>query len=300
MSAPKHSPIIAFAGKGGVGKTTCAAATALYSALQGRKILALSTEATPSLSHIFQATPSDVPVRAADGLYFIEIGAAQARQMWEKKFGRDVYQVFSSFVDIGYPEYVDFMASVLPGLSEEFIVDYIRELSDAGDWDAIVWDTAPLGQTLALLQTPALLTRHLRLAPRIYTRFKAGAGTGEKILDIIRRWEELSAADVSFLCNGVEFNVVAIPEALAVKQLDDILVEMDKYGLKVNRLIINNVVQTSDSDFLRRKADQQSIYLKQLNDKYRRLQICRVPLFPHEISGCETLFKVAEALYTTD
>jgi arsenite-transporting ATPase len=300
MSTPKQATITAFAGKGGVGKTTCAAATALHSATQGYKTLVLSTDATPSLSHIFQMAPSDVPVRAADGLYFLEIGATQARQMWEKKFGRDVYQVFSSFVDLGYPEYVDFMATVLPGLSEEFMVDYIRELSSAGSWDAIVWDTAPLGQTLALLQTPALLMRHLRLAPRIYTKLKAGEGTRETILDIIRRWEDLSAADVSFLRNCVELNIVAIPEALAVNQLDEILAELHKYSLRVKRLIINNVIQSPDSDFLRLKAGQQQSYLKQMHAKYGRFHLSRVPLFPHEIKGRETLLKVAGALYLTD
>ncbi|MDD5397574.1 MAG: ArsA family ATPase [Dehalococcoidia bacterium] len=297
MSAAIQAPIIAFAGKGGVGKTTCAAATALHFASHGRKTLAISTDATPSLSHIFQSTPAETPARAGDSLYFLEIGTVQARQMWEKKFGRDVYQVFSSFVEIDYADYVDFMASVLPGLAEEFIVDYIRELSCGSEWDAVVWDTAPLGQTMALLQTPALLTRHLRLAPRIYTKIKAGEGTRETILDIIRRWEELSAADVAFLRNGVEFNIVTIPEALAVNQLDEILGDLDKYDLKVRRLIINNVVQLSDSDFLRRKADQQQIYIKQLHNKFKRFQIAQVPLFPHEIKGRETLLKVADALY---
>jgi len=297
MRVINNTPVIAFAGKGGVGKTTCAAATALHFAAHGRKTLAISTDATPSLSHIFQSTPAETPSQAADGLFFQEIGTGQARQMWEKKFGRDVYHVFSSFVEIDYAEYVDFMASVLPGLAEEFIVDYIRGLSCGREWDAIVWDTAPLGQTMALLQTPALLTRHLRLAPRIYTKIKAGEGTRETILDIIRRWEELSAADVAFLRNGVEFNIVTIPEALAVNQLDEILGDLDKYDLKVKRLIINNVIQTSDSDFLRRKAGQQQIYMKQLYDKYNRFRISQIPLFPHEIKGHETLLKVAEALH---
>ncbi len=297
MRAINNTPVIAFAGKGGVGKTTCAAATALHFASHGRKTLAISTDATPSLSHIFQSAPAETPSQAADGLYFLEIGTGQARQMWEKKFGRDVYHVFSSFVEIDYADYVDFMASVLPGLAEEFIVDYIRELSCGREWDIIVWDTAPLGQTMALLQTPALLTRHLRLAPRIYTKIKAGEGTRETILDIIRRWEELSAADVAFLRNGVEFNIVAIPEALAVNQLDEILGDLDKYDLRVKRLIINNVIQTSDSAFLRRKAGQQQIYMKQLYDKYKRFRISQVPLFPHEVKGRETLLEVADALY---
>jgi arsenite-transporting ATPase len=296
MSASRLTPVIAFAGKGGVGKTTCAAATALHFASQGRKTLAISTDATPSLAHIFQSTATGQPAPAAERLYFLEIGAVQARQMWEKKFGRDVYQVFSSFIEIAYSNYVDFMGSVLPGLAEEFTVDYIRELAHSCVWDVIVWDTAPLGQTMALLQTPALLSRHLRLAPRIYAGIKFGEGARETILDIIRRWEELSAADMEFLRNDVQFNIVAIPEALAVNQLDGILDDLGKYDLKVSRLIINNVVMEAESRFLHLKSDQQQIYLKQLYDKYSRFQISQVPLFPHEIKGRETLLKVADAL----
>jgi len=288
---------MAFAGKGGVGKTTCAAATAMHFASLGRKTLAISTDATPSLSHIFLSAPEKDPAQVANHLFFLEIGTGQARQMWESKFGRDVYRVFSSFVEIGYSDYVDFMASVLPGLAEEFMVDYIRELSSGGGWDAIVWDTAPLGQTMALLQTPALLTRHLRLAPRIYAGIKAGEGTRETIMDIIRRWEELSAADMAFLRSGVEFNIVAIAEALAVNQLDGILSDLDKYDFNVGRLIINNVVQSSGSVFLRQKADQQQVYIRQLCDKYSRFHISKLPLFPHEIKGLETLRKVADTLY---
>ncbi len=71
---------MAFAGKGGVGKTTCAAAAALHFSSLGRKTLVISTDASPSLSHIFQSTPADVPARVADRLFFLEIGTNQARQ----------------------------------------------------------------------------------------------------------------------------------------------------------------------------------------------------------------------------
>ena len=63
------------------------------------------------------------------------------------------------------------MTSVLPGLGDEFMVDYIRELSRRGEYNTIVWDTAPLGQTLTLLQTPALLRNHLRMA-HVNTKLK--------------------------------------------------------------------------------------------------------------------------------
>ena len=115
-----------FTGKGGVGKTTCSAATALQLASSG-PTLALSTDATPSLSHIFEAPKSRKHAEVRPSLFISEISEAEIRQMWDDKFGRDVYGVFSTFVDIGYEEFVEFMTSVLPGLGEEFMVDHIRE-----------------------------------------------------------------------------------------------------------------------------------------------------------------------------
>ena len=139
-----------------MGKTTCAAAAAFFSAAQGNKTLVISTDSTPSLAHIFDTKPQDKPTVVTENLYFSELGTKEVKQMWDNKFGPDVYQVFSSFVDIGYREFVDFMASMLPGLAEEFMVDYIRELKESRTYDSIIWDTAPLGQTLALLETPRL------------------------------------------------------------------------------------------------------------------------------------------------
>ncbi len=297
MPSRKTSSVTAFAGKGGVGKTTCAAAAALHSASSGRKTLAISTDATPSLAHIFETTAGSAPVCVADNLYFSEIGLVEARRMWESKFGREVFQVFSSFVDIGYADFADFMASVLPGLAEEFMVDYIRELAETGGYDIIVWDTAPLGQTLALLATPALLTKHLRLAPRIYASIKAGRATREPILNIIGRWEDLSAADMRFLCSDVDFNIVAIAEALSVNQLDGIFAELNKYRFKAGRLIINNVISSADSGFLQQKAALQSGYLEAVRNRYGHLEIIELPLFPHEVKGLENLRRIADILF---
>lgn len=217
--------------------------------------------------------------------------------MWDRRFGKDVFQVFSSFVDLGYAEFADFMASMLPGLAEEFMVDYIRELCETKEYDAVVWDTAPLGQTLALLETPSMLGRHLRMAPRIYTRLKAGAGTKEPILAIIKRWEALSAVDMEFLRKGVDFNIVAIAEALAVNQLEGIFSELNKHSFKVSRLIVNNVIRDDGSDFLHERSTQQQAYLDLIRGRYAGMRITGVPMFPHEIKGIERIKEVAEVLF---
>ncbi|MBI2831045.1 MAG: ArsA family ATPase [Chloroflexi bacterium] len=297
MADANGSTVNVFAGKGGVGKTTCSATSAFHFASLGEKTLALSTDATPSLLHIFEASGGGKPVKVNDWLHIREIGVEETKEMWDGKFGREVYEVFSSLVDVEYKDFVEFMTSLLPGLSEEFMVDYIRELSRKGEYRNIVWDTAPLGQTLALLETPAMLGEHLKMAPRIYSRLKVGQKSRQPILDIIKRWENLSAANMDFLRKSVSFSMVTIPEALAVQQLDGVFREMEKYGLKVSRLIINNVVRTEDSEFLCIRADQQKKYIDAIYHKYPHLQIVELPMFPCEVKGLERLKEVERLLF---
>jgi arsenite-transporting ATPase len=287
-----------FAGKGGVGKTTCAAATALHHALNGEKTLVISTDPTPSLSHIFEVKEKQKPVKVLDNLYLAELGQTEVKQMWDKKFGREVYEVFSSFVAVNYTDFVDFVSSILPGLSDEFMVDYIKELSKSGEYRQIVWDTAPLGQTLGLLKTPGMLREHLKPAPRIYSQLTLGSETKRPVLDILKGWEKLSNTDMEFLKQDVAFTLVTIPEALAVEQLDGILAEMANNGFQAGQLIINNVIrEIGDSSFLKEKASQQRAYLELIDRKYSQMQIVEIPLFPHEIKGVERLKQVERCLF---
>jgi len=295
--APGKSNITVLAGKGGVGKTTCAAATALHHAGLGEPTLAISTDATPSLSHIFEVTDREKPAEVKQALYISELGVEEVREMWNAKFGREVYEVFSSFVSIDYEDFTEFMTSLLPGLGDEFMVDYIRELSQKDTYEAIIWDTAPLGQTLALIQTPPMLARHLKLAPRIYSKLKLGKRSREPILDIISRWEKLSLENIRFLQDRVEFIMVTIPEALAVAQLEHVFRELDKYGLKVKQLVINNVIRAKDSEFLVLKARQQKRYLEAIYDRYSGMPIVEIPMFPYEVKGLSRLEEVSGILF---
>jgi arsenite-transporting ATPase len=286
-----------FGGKGGVGKTSCAASTALHYASLGQRTLVISTDAAPSLSHIFEIRGDRKPVRVQGSLYMDELGLTEVREMWDRKFGREVYEVFSSFIDIDYESFVVFMTSLLPGLSDEFMVDYIRELRSGSEYDSIIWDTAPLGQTLTLLQTPAMLQEHLKMAPRIYSKLKVGQKSREPIMDIIKRWQKLSADNMDFLRNEVEFTMVTIPEALAVEQLRGVIGELKGYGIRVQQLIINNVVKAEGSDFLLTKASHQKPYIDAIYDKYSELKLIELPLFPYEIRGLDGLNKAAGVLF---
>jgi len=286
-----------FTGKGGVGKTTCAAAAALHYASLGKQTLAISTDATPSLSHIFEMKSKEKPARVQESLYISELGMDEVMEMWDGKFGAEVYEVFSSFVSIDYPRFLEFMTSVLPGLSEEFMIDYIRVLHLKGEYESIIWDTAPLGQTLALLETPALLRNHLRMAPRIYSKLRLGQKSREPVLDILKRWEQLSAENMDFIKNRVIFNMVTIPEALAVEQMDGIFGKLNEYDLKVKRLIINNVVREKDSAFLLTRAEQQKKYIEAIHASYSDLEIVELPMFPYELKGIARLKEIEKTLF---
>ena len=317
MALGADKQVIMFGGKGGVGKTTCASATALHYAKQGLRTLVISTDPTPSLADIFElevepepgpgigsakaGRPPGEPLQVAEGLplYLLELGPEEIKELWDRKFGREVYEVFSSFVDIEYDEFVEFITTVLPGLGEEFMVDYIRELARSGAYDKLVWDTAPLGQTIGLLRMPALLGEHLRAAPRIYSRLRVSPRSRRSVLEILRGWEALSEEDLRFLREEVELAMVTIPEALAVRQLGRTIAELEKYGLKFTWLIVNNVIRADakgKGEFLQRKARQQRAHLELLRRSYGHLRLVELPLFPYEITGLERLEEVRRAL----
>jgi arsenite-transporting ATPase len=285
-----------FLGKGGVGKTTCSAATALRLADAGEPSLVISTDPTPSLSHIFALEGLHRDREVLPGLYLTEFGLEDVRAMWDEKFGREVYGVFSSFVDVDYPAFVQFMTSVLPGLNEEFMVDYIRRLALESRYRHVVWDTAPLGQTLALLGMPAMLEEHLRTAPRIYSHLRTSGERREPVIAIIARWRQLAQQCMQFLREQVSFALVTIPEALAVCQLQGVVRELARYDLRIDRIVVNNVVRESDSAFLARRMQQQRPQLQRIRGEFARLPIVEIPLFPEEVRGVERLRAVGRCL----
>ena len=285
-----------FLGKGGVGKTTCAAATALAFAESGQDTLALSTDPTPSLSHIFELAGRQREREVVPRLFVTELGRQEVRAMWDEQFGREVYAVFSAFVDVEYEPFVEFMTSVLPGLNEEFMVDQIRRLALEARFANLVWDTAPLGQTLALLEMPSMLSEHLRMAPRVYSHLRAPGERRESIMQVLHRWDELARACMDFLREHVSFSMVTIAEALAVEQLDGVFAELQRYGLHVDRLIVNNVITVADSPFLAEKRAQQQEHLHGLQGRFGHLDIVEIPLLPHEVRGLDRLREIAAAL----
>ena len=294
--------VLMFGGKGGVGKTTSSAATALHYARVGRRTLIISSDLTPSLSDIFEteigATERAVP--GVKNLHALEIDPDEVMRRWKKKFGPEIYQAASALVDLPYDEIVDYVA-MAPGIQEEFMLDYILERIRDGQYDLIVWDTAPAGDTLRLLGLPGRFIEHLRVAPRVYLGVQDTLKLSQTpFLEIIASWKELSEQTTRFFSDpaSVEFIMVTIPEALGVYQSRRVIGELAEHGLGVRYMIVNDVIVDADCDFLQRRMEMQRPYIEMLNDEYAgKITLVELPLLPHEVKGIERLAEVEGFLF---
>lgn len=302
--------LIMIGGKGGVGKTTCASAIALHYSSLGKKTLIISSDPTPSLSDIFEMEIGDqeTPIKRAENLYGIEISSDVVLKKWKERFGPEIYEVVSSFASVDY-DFVEYIGGA-PGIEEEYMLNYILELVEGGQYDLVVWDTAPAGHTLRLLHLPQIFLKHLEAATKFYMnlysyfdklketmKLKKGK---RSLLEIISGWEDLAEKVVNFIRDPQksEFIIVTIPEALGVKQTERIIKDFDEYQLKVNHLIVNYVIQEADCDFHRTRKEMQQHYLKVLSDLYsHRIRLIQAPLFPQEVKGVGRIEKVSKILF---
>jgi arsenite-transporting ATPase len=302
--------LIMIGGKGGVGKTTCASAIALHFSLKGKKTLIISSDPTPSLSDIFEMEIGDQekPINHVENLYGIEISSEVVLKKWKERFGPEIYEVVSSFASVDY-DFVDYIGGA-PGIEEEYMLNYILELVESGQYDLVVWDTAPAGHTLRLLHLPQIFLKHLEAATKFYmnlysyleklkktVKLKKGK---RSLLEIISGWEDLAEKVVNFIRNPQksEFIVVTIPEALGVRQTERIIKDFDEYQLNVNHLIVNYVIQQADCEFHKIRSEMQQSYIKILKDQYsNRIKLIETPLFPQEIKGVEKIKRISEILF---
>ena len=301
--------LITVGGKGGVGKTTCASAMALKMAMDGRKVLVISSDPAPSLSDIFEMDIGGEEKRLAGGceLWGLEISSDAVLKRWKERFGPEIYEVVRSFADVDY-DFVDYIGTA-PGIEEEYMLNYIMELTESGTYDVVVWDTAPAGHTLRLLRLPHLFLRHLEAATKFYmniygyleklkdaVRLKASKRT---LLEVIGGWEALSEQIVQFIRDGekTKYVIVTIPEALGVKLTGRVIKEFEENQLAVENIIINHVVKEADCEFHRTRQAMQAEYIRIILDTYTHASVTTLYLGAREVKGLERISEVAQALF---
>lgn len=303
--------LIMIGGKGGVGKTTCAAAIAFHMAMEGRRVLIISSDPTPSLSDIFERNIGSHEVRIHDTreLYGLEISSDIVLIRWKDRFGKEIHEVISSFADVDY-DFVDYIGTA-PGIEEEYMLSFIIELVESNKYDLVVWDTAPAGHTLRLLKLPQLFLKHMEAATKFYMniysyfeKLKEAVRLGESkrtLLEIIGSWEALAERIVRFIRDRTltEYIIVTIPEALGVILTERIIKDFQEHGLYVDSIVINHVIEHEDCEFHRIRKEMQRQYISMMRGQYRNVDIMELYLMPYEIKGLERIEKISQVLFKT-
>jgi arsenite-transporting ATPase len=309
LSFIKDSPpkIVMFTGKGGVGKTTASSATAVHFAENGYKTLLISTDPSPSLSDMFDLDVKGkiTTIPSVENLYVVELDYELVVELWKQKYGDQVYQVASSFLPVER-DIIDYIAGV-PGMDQEYALGYLYELHTSGDYDIIIWDTAPAGGTLALLNVQETFYKHLGEAAKLYLKIRAtldqlnrGAPKRDP-LKMIAEWEQLSKNVLDMMRNTETMGfVVTIPEALCVSQAKRVVTNLEKFGITIGGVVLNRVLteDAADSEFNKQRIEVQKKYIDELETVYEGdLIIAHVPMLPYEVKGAGPLSIIGKILY---
>lgn len=299
--------LIMFTGKGGVGKTTASSSTAVYFAQSGLRTLLISTDPAPSLSDMFDRNVNGVitPIESVPGLSVVELDYDLIVELWKEKYGEEVYSVASSFLPVDR-DIIDYVAGA-PGMDQEFALGYLLDLHRSGDYDIIIWDTAPAGGTLSLLNLQETLYSHLGEAAKMYMRVKKAlealsqGRAKEDPLTMIAKWEQLSKDVLNMMrADSTMGFVVTNPEALCVNQANRVVEDLNKFGIHVGGIVLNRVLteKAADSEFNKQRRDFQLKYIDELETSYKeKLPIVQIPLMPFEVKGVDALTKVSAVLF---
>jgi len=305
------SRVLLFTGKGGVGKTTLAAATAASLAAHGRKALVVSTDPAHSLGDALDvrlgAAPSEVD--SADGLFACQI---DPRGLVDEAWGDLRGHLRTVLAGAGVDEIDAEELTVLPGVEELLALAEVRRLASSGPWEVVVVDCGPTAETLRLLSLPEAFAGYLeRLFPthrRVVRGLLAGvAGTGtvekwDATADALSRLAERLDALRSMLTDPSSCSVrlVLTPERVVAAETRRTLTALALQGIRVDSVIANRLVPSPGSargaaaTWLRTRRHEQDAVLAELTG------IGEIRTVDHRASepvGVAALLEVAEQLY---
>lgn len=299
------TPTLIFTGKGGVGKTTVAAATAVRLADQGVHTLVISTDPAHSLGDCLQIRLRSEPTTIAPHLVAMEL---DTRQEMARRFSdvRDVLvrQMSRQGVHSAVTEeLVNF-----PGGDELFGLLRLAEVKASGEYDAIVMDTAPTGNTLRFLHFPEFLApvRRALAIDRAYSRTVRPllSMLGKEVpkddffTSIFGLFEAIEQARVEFLGGRTYFRLVLVPEKLAVVETQRAVSFLNVSGYIVDSVIANKVLPADVTEPLFRNwLELQQQYLAETRQTFFPIPVAQLPLYGSEVLGLPMLRKLADALY---
>ena len=300
----QNSNFILFGGKGGVGKTTCAAATAF--AQLPRKTLVVSTDPAHSLGDCLGQKIGEeiIQIDQAANLYALEISAEKALDGFKMDYRRQMRRLLETSAGIEHltvSEREKLLSLPVPGADEVMGLKRLMDVMDEGKFDKVIVDTAPTGHALRLLSMPDIfdewinLFYNLRAKHRFHERAFSKPDRADEFLTALKtstaRLRNLLRAEKS------EFVVVAAAERLVIEETKDLVKELSGFGIPVKHLIVNKLFPDLDADFARARREQERKLLQEIRDTFSYLEITEVGLQPTEPRGIENLRRFASVLY---
>ena len=300
--------IILYTGKGGVGKTSIAAATAVKSAAAGKRTLVVSTDPAHSLGDSFDIKLQSEPVELRENLWAQEIDTIhEVEQGWGviQKYFTDLF-TSKAVKDITTEE-----LTVFPGMEDLLSLLRILRYYKEGRFDVIIIDCAPTGETLALLSFPEMLRwwmeklfpikkKALRVVgPVIEPLFKIPMPSGHVLDEIDRMYYDLDEMKKVFSDREVtSIRIVVNPEKMVVKEAQRSFTYLNIYDFNVDAVIVNRVIPDGVTDsYFSVWKDIQKKYLAEIDDSFSPIPIYRAPLFETEVVGFPVLERMAAEVF---
>jgi len=306
--APVPCRVLLFTGKGGVGKTTVAAATALRCADSGLRTLVLSTDGAHSLGDAFDQPLDGQSRRVVDGLWAQQLDATERL---EDAWGniQAYLQQLLGWAGVDSVEAEEL--SVLPGLEELFALSDIKDHADSGHWDVVIVDCAPTAETIRLLSLPEVLSwymarvfpveRNLMRALRpLLDRFSSLPLAGDDVFDATRRLYERLAAARELLTDPIRSSVrlVVNPEKMVIAEARRTATYLSLFGYRVDAVVANRLLPDEVTDpWFKAWKETQAEHVAAIEEGFAPLLVLRAPLAADELTGIERLRAFADTLY---
>ncbi|MDX8153083.1 ArsA family ATPase [Patulibacter brassicae] len=299
--------IVLYTGKGGVGKTSVAAATARRLAADGRRVLVLSTDPAHSLADVLGRPIGAEPTAVAERLDGLQVDPqAELTRHWSAVrawAGR-------SLVGRGVDRISAQELTVPPGLEELLALLRIVELRDRGDHDAIVVDCAPAGETLRLLAFPEIARWWLdRIVPRQGELLGAARPLARAVLDItvpdgevldeLGRLMANLLAMRELLCDGDALSVrlVTTADRIVVDEARRTYTYLSLHGIATDAIVVNRLFPADVGAYFAGWRDRQQALLEEIDAAFAPLPVLRAPYYDAEVIGDAALDRLAAALY---
>lgn len=302
----KDLKLIIFGGKGGVGKTSCAIATAL-SLAKNYKTLLISTDPAHSVSDSLeqQIGYKVVEVEGIPNLSAIEIVAEEALAGFKNEHFKELKKLFETSTNLDNDDIDEMLTLSIPGIDEVMILKTITDFIEEGKYEKYVVDTAPTGHVLRLISYPKLLDDWIKVAASMRWKYRymvtsfSGSYQQDDVDAFLFSMKRTVKRIENLLRNKskCEFIPVCIPESMAILETGRLLTDLNKFGIHTRQIIVNNIMISDHCDFCTRRKAGQLKYLNEINEKFGSIHKVDVPKFAEEIKGIETLDQLKMFLF---